>query len=111
VREDARQRTILLTAGAAAVIWIGLKIAPLMEGGLPGVLSGWGEVFRYPFRISLCRYTLRTVVLLLAVSGAAAGSFFEGRRNLRSGEEHGSAKWGAPRAAHRVDAGHGNEGN
>lgn len=111
MREDARQRTILLTAGAAAVIWIGLKIAPLMEGGLPGVLSGWGEVFRYPFRISLCRYTLRTVVLLLAVYGAAAGSFFEGRRNLRIGEEHGSAKWGSPRAVNRVYAGHGNEGN
>ena len=55
---------------------------------------------RNPFKIELCRDSLKTVLIFLLVYGMGIGIYFSTRRNYRKGEEHGSAKWGN---AHEVN--------
>lgn len=80
-----------------SVIWVGLKIAPSVNGGLVTILPCLLKIFDNPFRIELCEDSLRTVLVLLLAYGLGIGVFFSTRRNYRHREEHGSAKWGNAR--------------
>ena len=79
------------------VIWVGLKIAPSVNGGLVTILPCLLKIFDNPFSIELCEDSLRTVLVLLLAYGLGVGVFFSTRKNYRHREEHGSAKWGNAR--------------
>lgn len=79
------------------VIWVGLKIAPSVNGGLVTILPCLLKIFDNPFSIELCEDSLRTVLVLLLAYGLGIGIFFSTRKNYRHREEHGSAKWGNAR--------------
>ncbi len=88
------QRIILYVFGAVIVIWIGLLIAPLLENGIGGLVSGFGSIMANPFRIVWCGNTLKTVGILLLLYGVVLAAILSSERNYRKREEHGSAKWG-----------------
>ena len=93
-QDNDRTLLILSLVGIVPVVWFGLLIAPLLEDGLVGVITGFTNVMVRPFHIELCMDSLYVVLVLLMIYGIAIGVYLSTRRTYRRGEEHGSAKWG-----------------
>ncbi len=55
----------------------------------------------HPFQIVWCEDSAKAVLIFIAAYGLGIGIYLSSRRNYRRGEEHGSAKWGDPRAVNR----------
>ena len=93
-QDNDRTLLILSLVGIVPVVWLGLLVAPLLEDGLIGVITGFTEVMARPFHIELCMDSLYVVLVLLMSYGIAIGVYLSTRRTYRRGEEHGSARWG-----------------
>ena len=52
------------------------------------------DALNNPFKIKLCKDSLKTVLVLLFSYGLGIGVYFSSEKNYRRREEHGSAKWG-----------------
>ncbi len=85
---------ILCVIGILPVIWLGLCIAPSIDGGLAEIIPALSNAIHHPFAIQLCEDSLKTVLILLLIYGLVIGVILSSLRNYRRGEEHGSAKWG-----------------
>ena len=92
---------ILFLLGALLAVWLALLMAPVLEGGLAGILQSGAEAFNHPFHIVLCEDSLKTVLVFLLLYGMGVGLFLSNDRNYRKREEHGSAKWGDPKTINR----------
>ena len=86
-------------AGTPLAALAGLVVAPALEGGLslPALAASLAD----PLSAGLVPGSARCAALFAAVYAACAGAYLLTRRNLRPGEEHGSAEWGDPRAIAR----------
>ncbi len=94
-RDKDRESTIILSLiGILPVVWLGIKIAPSVSGGLPEIFPSLMTIFDNPFSIDLCEDSLKTVLILLLCYGMGIGIYFSSLKNYRRREEHGSAKWG-----------------
>ena len=91
----------LYALGLVPVVWLALLIAPAISGGLSEIVSALPAAMNHPFQIVWCEDSLKTVLLFIAAYGLAIGIYRSSRRDYRRGEEHGSAKWGDPRAVNR----------
>ena len=100
-QDDKRIAVILSLIGIIPVVWLALKIAPSVGGGLAEILPGLMTVFNEPFRIELCEDSVKAVLVLLLCYGMGIGIYFSTRRNYRRREEHGSAKWGDAKAVNK----------
>ncbi len=87
---------ILYAVGLLPVIWLALLVAPLIDGGLQAVFTGFSTAIEHPFSISLCEDSVRTVLLFILAYALGIGIYLSTQRNYRRREEHGSAKWGNP---------------
>lgn len=87
---------ILLVIGIVPIIWIALLVAPSIKGGLPLILENLNDAFKTPWKISVCKDSLKTVLIFIASYGLGIGIYLSTHRNYRRREEHGSAKWGIP---------------
>lgn len=103
MRQDkfSRPRLVLYACGMIPIIWLGLLLAPYMDGGLAGLLKNGGLAFADPLHIVLCRDSVKTVLIFLLFYGLGIGIYLSTDRNYRRREEHGSAKWGDPHAIHK----------
>ena len=63
-------------------------------GGLPQMIPKLGDALSYPFRLSFCRASFPTALILLAVYGLVILICHYTKPNYRRREEHGSAHWG-----------------
>ena len=81
--------------GIIPIIWIGLLIAPSFNGGLPSIIKDFPNRMESPFSITWCDDSLRVILLLIVIYGLVIGVYLSSRRNYRTREEHGSAKWGS----------------
>ena len=93
-RNNKKSVVILSMLGILPVIWIGLYIAPSVNGGLTEIIPALSSWVNKPFDIELCEDSLKTVLLLLLIYGVTVGALISNMRNYRRGEENGSAKWG-----------------
>ena len=93
-RNNKKAITILCVLGVFPVIWLGLSIAPSVNGGIAEIIPKLAEVINNPFNITLCEDSLKTVLTLLLIYAIVVVSIISSLRNYRRGEEHGSAKWG-----------------
>ena len=59
------------------------------------------EKLDQPFSISYTPYTLRCVFTFTIAYVSGIGIYYSQKRNYRRGVEHGSAKWGDPRAVNK----------
>ena len=105
-QDDKRTAVILSLIGIIPVVWLALKIAPSVGGGLAAILPELMSVFENPFHIELCEDSVKTVLVLLLCYGMGIGIYFSTRRNYRRREEHGSAKWGEARTVNKKYAQH-----
>ena len=100
-QDDKRTAVILSLIGIIPVVWLALKIAPSVGGGLAEILPKLSTVFNNPFQIELCEDSVKAVLVLLLCYGMGIGIYFSTRRNYRRREEHGSAKWGDANAVNK----------
>ena len=105
-QDDKRTAFILSLIGIIPVVWLALKIAPSVGGGLAAILPELMSVFENPFHIELCEDSVKAVLVLLLCYGMGIGIYFSTRRNYRRREEHGSAKWGEARTVNKKYAQH-----
>ncbi len=91
----------LYALGLVPVIWFALLIAPAISGGLSEIVSALPAAMNNPFKIVWCEDSVKTVLIFVAAYGLGIGIYLSSRRNYRRGEEHGSAKWGDPRAVNK----------
>lgn len=105
-QDDKRTAAILSLIGIVPVVWLALKIAPSVGGGLAAILPELMSVFDNPFHIELCEDSVKAVLVLLLCYGMGIGIYFSTRRNYRRREEHGSAKWGEARTVNKKYAQH-----
>ena len=105
-QDDKRTAVILSLIGIIPVVWLALKIAPSVGGGLAAILPELMSVFENPFHIELCEDSVKAVFVLLLCYGMGIGIYFSTRRNYRRREEHGSAKWGEARTVNKKYAQH-----
>ena len=105
-QDDKRTAVILSLIGIIPVVWLALKIAPSVGGGLATILPELMSVFDNPFHIELCEDSVKAVLVLLLCYGMGIGIYFSTRRNYRRREEHGSAKWGEARTVNKKYAQH-----
>lgn len=99
---DAKLAELVLFAiGILPVIWIALLIAPSTKGGLPLILENLDDIFKTPMKISMCKDSIKTVLIFLASYTLGIGIYMSTHRNYRRREEHGSAKWGIPGKVNR----------
>lgn len=80
--------------GILPVVWFALLTAPYLSGGMMEVIQGVPEAMNHPFSISICKDSVKTVLLFLLAYGMGLGIYVSTRRKYRKGEEHGSAVWG-----------------
>ena len=91
----------LLGFGGTVSVWLGLKCAPYIGGGLPGIITHFPEISGSPFSFELCPDCLKTVLIFLLAYCLGAVIFMASRKNKRTREEHGSAQWGNVRRLNR----------
>lgn len=80
--------------GIIPCVWLGLLMAPCVDGGLIQIISRFPAMMEKPFNIEWCKDSLPTVLVLILAYGMGIGIYLSSKRNYRRGEEHGSAKWG-----------------
>ena len=91
----------LYALGLFPVIWLALLIAPSLSGGLSEILEALPAAMNHPFQIVWCEDSGKAVLIFMAAYGLGIGIYLSSRRTYRRGEEHGSAKWGDPRAVNK----------
>jgi type IV secretion system protein VirD4 len=78
--------------GLIPTIWLALLAAPFVSCGLLELLQNLAAA--HPFQIVWCEDSLKTVLVFIAAYAMGVGIYLATRRNTRTKEEHGSAKWG-----------------
>ena len=91
----------LYALGLIPVVWFALLIAPPLSGGLSEIVNALPAAMNHPFQIVWCEDSIKAVLIFIAAYGLGIGIYLSSRRNYRRGEEHGSAKWGDPRAVNK----------
>lgn len=98
MRTDKLSKTnlILYFCGLIPVIWLGLLVAPYVDGGLVDIIENLSVAFSNPFNIYFCEDSLKTVLIFIVGYALGIGIYISNDKNYRRREEHGSAKWGKP---------------
>ena len=91
----------LYALGLIPVVWFALLIAPSLSGGLSEIVNALPAAMNHPFQIVWCEDSVKAVLIFIAAYGLGIGIYLSSRRNYRRGEEHGSARWGDPRAVNK----------
>ena len=80
--------------GLIPVIWIALLIAPSFEGGLMKIIKDFPDIMDNPFFIKWSNNSIKVVIIFLIIYAIGIAIYISTKKNYRSREEHGSAKWG-----------------
>ncbi len=88
--------------GVIPVIWIGLLIAPSINGGLPAIIKDFPKYMESPFSIVWCADSIKSIIILIIIYILGIGIYISTKRNYRKGEEHGSAKWGDANKVNKI---------
>ena len=96
MRQDKFSKTnlILYACGLIPVVWLGLLIAPYINGGLVEIIKNLSVAFSNPFNIAICEDSVKTVLVCIMAYALGLGIYISNDSNYRRREEHGSAKWG-----------------
>ncbi|MGF7085589.1 VirD4-like conjugal transfer protein, CD1115 family [Ohessyouella blattaphilus] len=101
MNDNTKATSILIFLGIIPILWLALLFAPYMEQGLPSLLQNIDKVIADPFTITLCKDSLRSVMLFLLLYAFGIGIYFSTKRNYRKGVEYGSALWGVAKTINR----------
>lgn len=98
MNRQENQKTIYILLGILSVfvIWLALMVAGCYEEGIKlfELLDRLTVAMNNPTHITFNEYSLKAVLIFLFLYAMGIGVYFSSRENRRSGEEHGSARWG-----------------
>ena len=92
MKEEIKTPIVIYIIGFITVIWFSLIIAPLLDNGLFGILNNYSNI--NPFKIKLCSNTIKVVLASILIYLLIILYIKANKKNYRSKEEYGSAKWG-----------------
>lgn len=101
MRKDNHDGFVLFIIGFIPVVWLSLKIAPYIDGGLLNALPYISEAMNSPFSIVWSKGSLRTMCLFIVVYVCGIGIYLSNKRNYRRQEEYGSARWANNRSVNK----------
>ncbi len=101
MRKDNHDGFVLFIIGFIPVVWLSLKIAPYIDGGLLNALPYISEAMNNPFSIVWSKGSLRTMCLFIVVYVCGIGIYLSNKRNYRRQEEYGSARWANNRSVNK----------
>lgn len=81
--DERKESRILILLGIVPVVWLALLTAPFFFDGLLRVMEKLPEAIQHPFRIQMCKDSLKTVLLFLAWLVLGAGVDADDGRNNR----------------------------
>lgn len=93
-QDDNKINIILFALGIIPITWLGLIIAPNLNGGLLEIINGVSNSINKPFNIQFCQNSIKTILLFWLIYALGIGVYYSSKRNYRRKEEYGSASWG-----------------
>ena len=85
---------VIASIGAIIVIWCALLVTPYINGGFAEIIKQLPQRINTPLNIELCKDSIKTVLIFLAIYFMGIGIYLSTKRNYRKGREYGSASWG-----------------
>lgn len=98
---DRKTAIVFLLCGCVPIVWLGLLVAPHLDGNFFNLIIKSSEIFQNPFQIRFCEDSIKYAVLFLLAYAMGIGIYYSTKRNYRRGEEHGSAEWGSADAVNK----------
>ena len=100
-QDNHKTNIILFLLGIIPIIWLGLIIAPYINGGLLEIINGVSNSINNPFNIQFCQNSIKTILLFWLIYALGIGVYYSSKRNYRRKEEYGSASWGITKQINR----------
>ena len=81
------------------IVWLAVLMAGCYTPGMTifDLAAQFSEVTQTPFSLHWTPYTMKFIGIFLLLYGGAILFYYTGQKNMRPGEEHGSASWGSVR--------------
>ena len=81
------------------IVWLAVLMASCYEPGMTifTLMDAFSAATKNPFSLHWTPYTMKFIGIFLLLYGGAILFYYTGQKNMRPGEEHGSASWGSVR--------------
>ena len=88
MRQDKFSKTnlILYACGLIPVVWLGMLIAPYINGGLVSIVNNLSVAFANPLNITFCEDSSKTVLILIVVYVIGIGIYLSSERITEDGK-------------------------
>ena len=92
MRTDKFSKTnlILYACGLIPVVWLGLLVAPYIDGGLVEIIKNLSVTFNNPFNISFCEDSLKTVLIFILAYALGIGIYLSNDKIFQMFQFHHS---------------------
>ena len=98
-KKSFRSAAPVWAAFVVPIIWLSVLMAGCYEPGMTifTLMDAFSAATKNPFSLHWTTYTPKFIGIFLLLYGGAILFYYTGQKNMRPGEEHGSASWGSVR--------------
>ena len=98
-KKSFRSAAPVWAAFVVPIIWLAVLMAGCYEPGMTifTLMDAFSAATKNPFSLHWTTYTPKFIGIFLLLYGGAILFYYTGQKNMRPGEEHGSASWGSVR--------------
>lgn len=98
-KKSFRSAAPVWAAFTVPIVWLAVLMAGCYAPGMTifDLVAQFTEVTKTPFALHWTTYTPKFIGIFLLLYGGAILFYYTGQKNMRPGEEHGSASWGSVR--------------
>ena len=98
-KKSFRNAAPVWAAFVIPVVWLAVLMASCYEPGMTifTLMDAFSAATKNPFSLHWTPYTMKFIGIFLLLYGGAILFYYTGQKNMRPGEEHGSASWGSVR--------------
>ena len=98
-KKSFRSAAPVWAAFTLPIVWLAVLMAGCYAPGMTifDLAAQFTEVTKTPFALHWTPYTMKFIGIFLLLYGGAILFHYTGQKNMRPGEEHGSASWGSVR--------------
>ena len=98
-KKSFRSAAPVWAAFVVPIIWLAVLMAGCYEPGMTifTLMDAFSAATKNPFSLHWTAYTPKFIGIFLLLYGGAILFYYTGQKNMRPGEEHGSASWGSVR--------------
>ena len=98
-KKSFRSAAPVWAAFTLPIVWLAVLMASCYEPGMTifTLMDAFSAATKNPFSLHWTPYTIKFIGIFLLLYGGAILFYYTGQKNMRPGEEHGSASWGSVR--------------